>query len=38
MYLAVRENDDCAVSTQPTIRMAKMVRDNFDHLPDIIME
>lgn len=35
MYLAVREHDECAVSTQPTIKAAKAVRDNFDYLPDI---
>ena len=34
-YLAVREHDSAAVSTQPTIRAAKAVRDNFDYLPDI---
>ncbi len=34
-YLAVREHDSDAVSTQPTIRAAKAVRDNFDYLPDI---
>lgn len=34
-YLAVREHDRAAVPTQPTIRAAKAVRDNFDYLPDI---
>ena len=33
-YLAVREYHSCAVPTQPTIKSAKAVRDNFDHLPD----
>jgi len=37
-YLAVREHDERAVSTQPTIRAAKAVRDNLDYLPDIILE
>jgi len=36
-YLAVREHDERAVPTQPTIKAAKAVRDNFDYLPDIIM-
>lgn len=35
-YLAVREHDECAVPTQPTIKAAKAVRDHFDYLPDII--
>ena len=35
-YLAVREHDEHAVLTQPTIRAAKAVRDNFDYLPNII--
>lgn len=35
-YLAVREHDERAVPTQPTIRAAKAVRDNLDYLPDII--
>lgn len=35
-YLAVQEHDARAVPTQPTIKSAKAVRDNFDHLPDII--
>ena len=35
-YLAVREHDERAVPTQPTIRAAKAVRDNFDYLPDIV--
>ena len=35
-YLAVREHDNRAVPTQPTIKAAKAVRDNFDYLPDII--
>jgi len=34
-YLAVREHDRAAVPTQPTIRAAKAVRDNFDYIPDI---
>lgn len=34
-YLAVREHDSMSVPTQPTIRAAKAVRDNFDYLPDI---
>ncbi len=35
-YIAVREHDECAVPTQPTVKAAKAVRDNFDYLPDII--
>lgn len=35
-YLAVREHDENSVSTQPTIKAAKAVRDNFDYLPDVI--
>ena len=35
-YLAVREHDNRAVPTQPTIRAAKAVRDNLDYLPDVI--
>ena len=35
-YLAVQEHDARAVPTQPTIKAAKAVRDNFDYLPDII--
>ena len=35
-YLAVHKHDERAVPTQPTIRAAKAVRDNFDFLPDII--
>ena len=35
-YLAVREHDNRAVPTQPTIRAAKAVRDNLEYLPDII--
>jgi len=35
-YLAVREHDEKAVPTQPTIKAAKAVRDNFDYLPDIM--
>ena len=35
-YLAVREHDENAVPTQPTIKAAKAVRDNFDYLPNII--
>lgn len=34
-YLAVREHDENAVPTQPTIRAAKAVRDNFDYMPNI---
>lgn len=37
-YLAVREHDARAVSTQPTIRAAKAVRDNLDFMPDIVIE
>lgn len=35
-YLAVREHDECAVPTQPTVKAAKAVRDNFDYMPDMI--
>ena len=35
-YLAVREYDERAVPTQPTIKAAKAVRDNLDYLPDVI--
>ena len=35
-YLAVQAHDERAVPTQPTIRAAKAVRDNFDYLPDIL--
>lgn len=35
-YLAVTRHDECAVPTQPTIRAAKAVRDNFDYMPDIV--
>ena len=35
-YLAVQEHDNRAVSTQPTIKAAKAVRDHFDYLPDVI--
>lgn len=35
-YLAVREHDERAVPTQPTIKAAKAVRDHFDYLPDIV--
>lgn len=35
-YLAVREHDERAIPTQPTIKAAKAVRDNLDFLPDII--
>lgn len=35
-YLAVREHDARAVPTQPIIKAAKTVRDNFDYLPDIV--
>ncbi len=34
--LAVREHDERAVRSQPTIRAAKAVRDHFDYLPDVI--
>ena len=34
-YLAVQTHDERAVSTQPTIRAAKAVRDHFDYLPDV---
>ena len=37
-YLAVAEHSATAVTTQPTIRAAKAVRDNFDYLPDLIVE
>ena len=36
MYLAVHEHSATSVPTQPTIRAAKAVRDNFDYLPDVI--
>lgn len=36
MYLAVLKHDECAVPTQPIIRDAKAVRDNFDFMPDVI--
>lgn len=36
MYLAVKEHDEHAIPTQPTIKAAKAVRDNFDFLPDIV--
>ena len=38
-YLAVREHneqDEHDIPTQPTIKAAKAVRDNFDYLPDVI--
>ena len=35
-YLTVREHDGRAVPTQPTIRAAKAVRDNFDYMADIV--
>lgn len=35
-YLAVLEHDAQAVPTQPTIKAAKAIRDNFDYLPDIV--
>lgn len=35
-YLAVQAHDERAVPTQPTIKAAKAVRDNFDYLPDIL--
>lgn len=34
---AVQEHDNRAVSTQPTIKAAKAVRDHFDYLPDLIL-
>lgn len=34
-YLAVYEYNERAVPTQPTIRCARAVRDNFDYLPDL---
>lgn len=37
-YLAVKEHDEQAVPTQPTIKAAKAVRDNFDYLPDIVIK
>lgn len=37
-YLAVREHDERAVPTQPTIAAAKAVRDHFDYHPDIPAE
>jgi len=37
-YLAVREFDEYAVPTQPTIKAAKTVRDNFDYMPDVLFE
>lgn len=36
-YLAVREYDGHAVPTQPTIRAAKAIRDNFEYAPDILI-
>jgi len=33
-YLAVREYDERSVPTQPTIKAAKAVRDNFDYMPE----
>lgn len=36
-WFAVLEHDEAAVPTQPTIHSAKMVRDNFDFRPDILM-
>ncbi len=36
MYLAVYEHDENAVPTQPTIAVAKAVRDNLDFMPDKI--
>lgn len=36
MYLAVKEHVESSVPTQPTIKAAKAVRDNFDYWPDII--
>lgn len=35
-YLAVERHDENSVPTQPTIRAAKAVRDNFEYLPDIV--
>lgn len=34
-YLAVHEHDHTSVPTQPTIRAAKAVRDNFPYMPDL---
>ena len=36
-YLAVKEYDERAVPTQPTIKAAKAVRDNFMYLPEVTM-
>ncbi len=38
MYLAVREHSVTSVATQPTIKSARAVRDNFDATPDIIFD
>lgn len=35
-YLAVQQHDERTNATQPTVKAAKAVRDNFDFLPDII--
>ena len=35
-YLAVQQHDERTGVTQPTVKAAKAVRDNFDFLPDII--
>jgi len=34
-YLAVQSYDVGSVYTQPTVKAAKAIRDNFDYLPDI---
>lgn len=34
-YLAVHEHGEGSVPTQPTVRAAKAVRDNFDYFPDL---
>ena len=34
-YLAVQQHGVGAMHTQPTVRAAKAVRDNFDYMPDI---
>lgn len=35
-YFAVLEHNERAVPTQPTIKAAKAVRDNFDYIPDVV--
>ncbi|MBO7169936.1 MAG: type I 3-dehydroquinate dehydratase [Clostridia bacterium] len=34
-YLAVQAHDNRSVPTQPTVKEAKAIRDNFDYLPDV---